>query len=145
MSAQYVAGFLFRNNGQEVALIRKNKPAWQKGKLNGIGGKIERDETQYSAMVREFKEEMGALVTNWERFCVLSVIEGNATIHFFSCAGGEYVDLNSTTDEEVVWRPTALLGEPGQCPVIENLRWLVPLARESLTNPKTVFVDSARP
>jgi hypothetical protein len=37
-----VAGFLFRNNDTEVALIRKNKPDWQKGKLNGIGGKEKR-------------------------------------------------------------------------------------------------------
>lgn len=43
----YVAGFLFgpmpRHN--YVALIRKNKPDWQKGKLNGIGGKVEAGET----------------------------------------------------------------------------------------------------
>ena len=50
---------MFGNN-EDVALIRKNRPAWQKGKLNGIGGHIEQtDKTPYDAMVREFEEETG--------------------------------------------------------------------------------------
>jgi hypothetical protein len=38
----YVVGFLFRNNLSEVALIKKDRPAWQAGHLNGIGGKLRR-------------------------------------------------------------------------------------------------------
>jgi hypothetical protein len=38
---EYVCGFMFANDFTEVALIRKNKPEWQRGKLNGIGGKVE--------------------------------------------------------------------------------------------------------
>ena len=42
---EYVAGFLFSRDGSLLALILKNKPDWQKGKLNAIGGKIEDGET----------------------------------------------------------------------------------------------------
>ena len=37
----YVLGFAFSKSGQMVLLIWKNKPEWQRGKMNGIGGKIE--------------------------------------------------------------------------------------------------------
>lgn len=56
----YVAGFLFSENLLSVALIRKEKPAWQKGCLNAIGGKIEENETPFEAMKREFTEEAGS-------------------------------------------------------------------------------------
>ncbi len=39
----YVAGLMFSQDKTCVALIVKNKPDWQKGLLNGIGGqKLER-------------------------------------------------------------------------------------------------------
>ena len=38
---RYVAGFLVSDDRYYVALIRKKRPAWQEGRLNGIGGHIE--------------------------------------------------------------------------------------------------------
>ena len=35
---QYVCGFLFSRDRARVLLIRKRRPAWQAGKLNGLGG-----------------------------------------------------------------------------------------------------------
>ncbi len=58
----YVAGFYFSECGERVALIRKLKPEWQRGWLNGIGGKVEPGESPLSAMVREFEEEAGARI-----------------------------------------------------------------------------------
>jgi hypothetical protein len=37
---EYVVGFAFDTDGR-VALIRKNRPEWQAGRLNGIGGHVE--------------------------------------------------------------------------------------------------------
>lgn len=54
---RYVLGFYLTPQG--VVLIRKSKPEWAKGKLNGIGGHIEEGETPLEAMVREFDEEAG--------------------------------------------------------------------------------------
>lgn len=58
----YVVGYAFRSDYGAVALIEKRKPAWQAGKLNGIGGKIEPGESPEAAMSREFLEEAGLLV-----------------------------------------------------------------------------------
>lgn len=43
---EYVLGFAFNRERTKIVLILKNRPDWQKGKYNGIGGKIEpSDET----------------------------------------------------------------------------------------------------
>lgn len=54
---RYVLGLLFSEDASRVLLVWKNRPAWQNGKLNGIGGKIEPGETPLQAMDREFVEE----------------------------------------------------------------------------------------
>ena len=54
---RYVLGFVFSLDASRVLLIWKNRPEWQKGKLNGIGGKIEEGELPIDAMKREFSEE----------------------------------------------------------------------------------------
>lgn len=61
---RYVLGFCFNPAGDKVVLIRKTRPDWQAGKLNGVGGHIEKGESPIEAMKREFKEE-----TLWTEDC----------------------------------------------------------------------------
>ena len=65
---KYVLGFVFNESLDKIALIRKNRPAWQKGLLNGIGGKIEADELTLDAMTREFEEETSCSIDNYKWF-----------------------------------------------------------------------------
>ena len=120
----YVAGFMFSLDAKSVALIKKNRPAWQKGRLNGIGGHVENGETPHAAMAREFQEEAGIITRpeNWAKFYELS--EGDWTVHFFTTTG-DLRDLQSVTDEEVLQVPIAGLSAYKTVP---NLRWLIPLA-----------------
>ena len=55
----YTVGFIFDSTLEEVALMEKTHPEWQKGKLNGIGGKVEDGEIVISCMIREAEEETG--------------------------------------------------------------------------------------
>lgn len=125
---EYVAGFLFRKNGTEVALVQKNKPAWQAGKLNGIGGKIEAGEKAIDAMVREFEEETGARVTHWRKFCTLYCPQ--ARVYFFESRVGDSFELKTVAGEKILWRRVWDLLHPAMTTdnPIFNLRWLIPMA-----------------
>lgn len=122
MKTNYVAGFMFDAARENVALIEKQKPDWQKGKLNGIGGKIEEGESPVQAMVREFEEETGCRETLWRWYCDLK-FQG-ATIHFFMCIG-DLSELCSMEGEQVRIVPVADIPRLNTIP---NLRWLVPMA-----------------
>lgn len=124
----YVAGFLFDEEFEKVALIKKNRPEWQAGFFNGIGGKIELDENPRAAMIREFKEEAGMDIEMWESFAVL---RADDWIVYMYWANGDLSKLQSLTDEPVsVWE----IHELTELNVIPNLRWLVPMAIDMAKN-----------
>ena len=56
---KYVVAFIFTKDFEDIWLIEKQKPDWQKGYLNGIGGKIEEFESPFNAVHRELEEEAG--------------------------------------------------------------------------------------
>lgn len=118
--ALYCLGFMFDKDREQVLLIRKHRPTWMKGRLNGIGGKVEVGESPLQAMHRESIEECG-VDCDWKTFGIL--IHGRVGICLFegSYQGGEIASL---TDEAVAWYETHDL----PITVMDNLRWLVPLA-----------------
>lgn len=122
---EYSLGFLFSPDCRRVALINKTKPKWQKGLLNGIGGKRE-NETMLECMQREFEEETGFKFTNWEHFLDM----GNDSF-LVSCYRGfsdKLHELKSTTDEIIEIHGVALMVAVGYKDMIPNLRWILPLA-----------------
>lgn len=130
---KYVCGFLFDSRMKDVVLIWKNKPKWQAGKLNGIGGKIELGESADDAMEREFMEETGLNVGNWEHFITLSGEDW--MVHFF-CAKDEsnqFEYAETKEDEEVAKIEVARLHD---FDFIPNLEWLIPMAMHKIENPE---------
>jgi 8-oxo-dGTP diphosphatase len=119
---RYVAGFLFNEARTKVLLIRKNKPEWQAGRYNAVGGKIEGDETPLEAMNREFSEEACLSGIDWQPIADLT---GRTwTVHFFAAFDDLIYKAKNGTDEilsiqspyanESLWLP--------------NLHVLIPLA-----------------
>lgn len=127
----YTVGFMFNlENRDQVILIEKNRPEWQKGLLNGIGGHIKENETARQGMVREFHEEAGVLTgeQDWQCFCRLSLTgtERHTMIYCFSAfetASFMYADTHE--DETVSHYYVEDLRDQKTVP---NLRWLIPLA-----------------
>lgn len=100
MHKEYCLGFLFDPPFENVVLIKKNRPEWQAGKLNGVGGKIEEGETPLEAMVREFWEETTVLLPSW-KYVEKLTFEG-ASVYVFAACSQLLKDVRSNTDEEVI-------------------------------------------
>lgn len=141
---EYVAGFAFSSGQSYVALVRKQKPEWQKGLLNGVGGKVEHDELPLEAMYREFKEECTLPVRRWEHF---ATVEGGGDqpwrVYFYWT---HIVDdrFRPATNygkeaEHVEVFPIKWLGG-GKFSTIPNLAWLIPLAVAHMHGHATVTV-----
>ncbi len=136
MGKHYVVGFVVHKGDDfdSVVLIRKNRPEWQAGRYNGVGGKIEPGETAPVAMEREFREETGVTIPAdaWDRMCTIAWPDdvarvGNAdpteVVFFRHLWGTVRPEVHQMTDERVDWWMVNDLPD-----VIPNLRWLVPLA-----------------
>lgn len=128
-----VVGFALTYDAESVLLIRKQRPESQAGKLNGVGGKIERGESPVDAMVREFQEEsgVGTSAADWELFAVLTSPEWE--VSFFRAS------LPRETLEDAVMAPP-LTHERLECWDIDrlpsqsttrNMRWLLPLCLDT--------------
>jgi 8-oxo-dGTP diphosphatase len=148
----YVVGLLFTEDRRFVVLLRKEHPAWQKGLLNGVGGKIELDEKPEDAMSREFKEETGLLVPTiaWQEFVRYhgggdASADSGYRIHFFRAFGFSAEDAQTVTDEAVgLYSVDALCGHPKDNGLIKNLRWLIPLALDPDIDLPTVVYDGSQ-
>ena len=100
----YTLGFATSPDGQHVMLIEKNRPSWQAGHLNGIGGHVEPGETPHQAMVRECREESGLDIAQWKPIGKVE-FEGG-TVHVFHAAA-DLSAAQSLTDETVRILPIA--------------------------------------
>lgn len=135
----YVLGFAFTPDFEKVALIRKNKPDWQAGLLNGIGGKVEVGECPAVAMDREFLEETGVRFMggpDWRPFLTMSFLDfeqPNAIVHCFAIAGQQTLDVRTTAGEEVglfYWTPRDLAINRAK----NDLPWLTAMAKHAITH-----------
>lgn len=126
---RYVLGIYTRRYDDSVLLIRKNHPAWMKGLLNGLGGKIESQETPLQAMVREFREECGILLSHnrCKLFCVLRGKDFEVHCYHIEIHPLDGEPL-TVTDEEVSWYKRFTLP---LLPLVSNLEWLVAMTRSN--------------
>ena len=129
---EYVVGFLFNEDKTKILLIKKTKPDWQKGKFNGIGGKIEPHETPLEAIIRETEEESGLIVKDWIDFCAIDGFDGagDFVVHFF--AG--ITDIHKAIDKTEEKLYIELVNNLSVCPTVDNLQWLIPMALNSFKN-----------
>lgn len=129
----YVIGFMFNPDLSRVALVKKNRPAWQAGLWNGIGGHIEEGEQPLAAMQREFFEETGVPVEKqgeWRQVSYLTDNEGYS-IDIFAVASDGVSDATTMTDENIArWSVEEVLHNRDE--LIFNIPWLILMAREQL-------------
>lgn len=120
----YVVGFAFTEEATSILLVRKNRPEWQKGCLNGIGGKIEDGETPAEAMSREAFEEAGIKV-EWLHRGVMKGINYDGSefeCHIFYAYEG--FDWEQKEDEPLNIYDPLTFDTHG--PIVNNLNYLIP-------------------
>jgi len=141
MSTKYVLGFMFSLDKRQVVLIKKKRPEWQAGLLNGIGGHLEKsDHSNTQAMIREFKEETGLLHTDW--YLYAHMVEPGAFSIYIYYAIGDVYKVTSTTDEKVIVKNITDLPYNK---VVENLYWLIPLALDCMEDGRPNYVSISYP
>ena len=121
----YVCGFLFDDYTYNVVLILKSKPAAIAGMWNGIGGKVEDNETFHQAMVREAKEEANIPETIFWNDFISVKWDGFGTVHFFyAFANFSQLEIKTMEAEPIQIFPSSDLPDNS----VENLKWLIPMA-----------------
>ena len=131
---KYVLGFAFTEGLEDVLLIQKNRPEWQAGLLNGIGGKIEDfDITPEVAMVREFIEECGISTnpTDWTHYATMQRDDDFIVYCYFAVLPCESIDTMRSVTDEQVWKYDVREITAGVCVTTSNLPMLVSMAVSS--------------
>ncbi len=146
---EYVVGFAFIENDSGVFMIRKKRPIWQKGYLNGIGGKVKGDgESHWTAMTREFAEEAGVFVPepDWKHVLTVAYPVNGAMVYFFKTILPRHLanDVKTMTDEKIeLWTINCLCDLDGvRPPMVRNLSWILPFVHlERPVAPPTVLLE----
>lgn len=127
----YVLGFCFTPDFEHVVLIKKAKPEWQAGLLNGLGGHVEAsDHSEGAAMRREFREESGLDIRDWTMFARMKGTVGFNVACFWATSSRDYLQSPVWEEEEPVnlWYLNALLHNYKKL-MLPNLPWLMAMAK----------------
>ncbi|XMB67651.1 NUDIX domain-containing protein [Mycoplasmatota bacterium zrk1] len=82
---EYVLGMVFDPSREHLLMIKRHINPYQ-GKINGIGGKVDKDENPTEAMVRELKEETNYdldKLSTFEFIMTVNFKEDNSKLHVF--------------------------------------------------------------
>lgn len=126
--AQYVLAVARVEGREQVVAVRKNRPAWQAGRYNFPGGKIEAGESPLAAVARELGEETGVWLSH-DAFRPVALVErpGEFEMFVFAAETDELEQARTCTDEAVELLNVPTLKAEGY-PAIENLAWLYGMA-----------------
>lgn len=143
MTRMYVLGLAFSQDFSRVVMIRKNRPEWQRGFMNGVGGHVEdSDPGLIHAMSREFKEETSVDINHmrWLNFLEFGNAEWKVWCFTTTLSEQELQSVMTTTDEEVM---VVSMTNIHDIATIPNIRWMVPLAIDFFRENKYTMVNYA--
>jgi 8-oxo-dGTP diphosphatase len=121
----FVLALLYSADQRQVVLMRRTRPAWQAGRVNGLGGRLVPGESAAAAARREVREECGVDVAEWREVLVWE--DAEYVMHVLSAVSEQAREARTLEDQGVFLADVDAL--PSN--VIDNLRWLVPLALDA--------------
>ena len=125
----YVVGFIFSPDHAHIVLVLKNRPVWQAGRFNGVGGKIEAGETAAAAMARECFEETGLSLgaDQWQHKAQITDSETYRVDCFMTISPDIFSARRQERESEEIRILSVGDITTDVHPVIDNLKWLIPL------------------
>jgi len=137
----YVLGFIFNKYQNSVLLVEKKRPEWQEGHWNGIGGKIEKDDSNpINAMIREAYEETGHYGLDFKH-CITFVCPGGTVFVFKGNSGVEGIPFRQLEDEKLQVWPVSYIHQ-GALDIMSNLMWIIPLCLADLQFPIMIYQNT---
>lgn len=107
--------------GPWVALVGKNAPAWQAGKLNGPGGEL--SGLLGDSAAEHFEEETGLTTVAGAWSLLATLVSGSDTLYVMRQTLAQAFELNESGPEPATWAANNNL-PPG---VVPYLKWLIPM------------------
>lgn len=160
MKVNYVLGLAFSKTKNQMVAILKDRPEFQKGKWNGIGGKIEpKDGDSLSvaldleviikrAIKREFTEETGAKTSihDWDYFAKLTIqkdaLGGVAVIHCLRLFDNGVFECETQESEKIEIHTVSDL--MNKLPVAPNLPMLISIALNQSVNFVEIQIETQK-
>ncbi len=103
----------------------RTRPAWQAGRANALGGRLQPGESAAATARREVREECGVDVAEWREVLVWD--DAEYVMHVMRSVSERALEARTIEDQEVFLADVRALPDN----VIDNLRWLVPLALDA--------------
>ncbi len=132
---EYVLVYAQNANAPEALalLVEKDKPEWQKGRLNLPGGKVEPGESPEQAAARELYEEAGYVPVGQVKL-LGKLVDGPATIYCCKAVVAVFHDPRPRDEEtqKVHWLYWQDVIQDRR--LIPNLRVIIPLLRADITD-----------
>ena len=105
--------------------MRRTRPVWQAGRVNALGGRLLQGEDAAAAARREVREECGVDVAEWREVLVWE--DAEYVMHVMRAESERAREARTLEDQVVFLADVHALPDN----VIDNLRWLVPLALDA--------------
>ena len=128
---KFTIAFPFTPDLQHVFLVEKNRPAWQAGHLNGIGGHKKAGESYLACCIREVLEEANIRLCDWRHFGTMTFVDATVKCYAAILSHGAVPAVKSRTDEPIRQLSlTDVVIHRHRC--LSNIPWLVNAAFEHL-------------
>jgi 8-oxo-dGTP diphosphatase len=121
----FVLALLYSADRRQVVLMRRTRPPWQAGRVNALGGRVLEGESTEMTASREVREECGVDVSEWREVLVWE--DAEYRMHVMRGVSDHACAARTLEDQEVFLADVNALPDN----VIDNLRWLVPLALDA--------------
>lgn len=120
----------FIKYGNKILLLNREKPGWM-GSWNGVGGRIEPNETPFECVVREVREETGIQLNEVDYTGIVTWQEdGNAGGMYVFIAevnDGYLFDSPIKTDEGILdWKELDWVLSPKNTGIVSNIQRFLP-------------------